>query len=85
LNKITDAIRERVAHLALQYGHNYHDILDRLNETGDFQEANEADDKFTSELLSIRLNDKLELDPEGRYGIAIYDFKIRGIIDATTQ
>jgi len=31
--------------------------------------------KCTQELLSIRLNDKGEPDPEGRYGIAVVDRK----------
>jgi hypothetical protein len=69
LNKITEAIRERVAtHLFRLYC-----------PLGVWELAPpvQKDDYYgwADQLLSIRLNDKLKPDPEGRYGIAVVDRK----------
>lgn len=46
-----EELRERIATLGASFGHKYQAILERMDETGDFTEANQADNDLADEIL----------------------------------
>jgi hypothetical protein len=82
MSEIIDVIKEKLRNIIEEAWDN--GIKDYASRTSDFERAILlgccGDEKIENDvpslleqLLSIRLNDKLEPDPEGRYGIAIVD------------
>jgi len=47
-----EEVREWLISQLVKYGHEYYDILNRMNESGDFTEANEQDSKAVDQILS---------------------------------